>query len=72
MYSNNTASNNGLCPFCGGHHNVLVFSSEDGSHIVTRPFSKKKATKTKVINEKRREITLDFIASLWPKEMHTS
>jgi hypothetical protein len=67
-YSNSTAYNNSLCPICGGNHNVLVISLENGSHIVTHPFRKEKVKKVKVADGKRRATRLDLIDTFWPKE----
>jgi hypothetical protein len=66
VYSNSTAYNNSLCPICGGNHNVLVISLENGSHIVTHPFKKEKATKVKLTDGKRRATRLDLIDTFWP------
>jgi hypothetical protein len=59
MYRNDLVSNNSF-PVCGGDHNVLMISLENGDHIVTRPFPKEKASKFKIT-----EVKDDLLHSLW-------
>lgn len=68
MSSNTKVANNSLCNICGGDHNVLLIPLENGSHIVTRPFPKEKATKVKVKNDKRRATRLDLVNVFWPSD----
>jgi hypothetical protein len=67
-YSNAPVSNN-ICHVCGGDHNVLIISLENGGHIITHPFSKEKATRVKVDSGiKGKAIGLDLIDIFWPKD----
>lgn len=67
--SNESVSNNSLCPVCGGDHNVLVISLVHGGHIVIHSFPKERATKVKVTNGgKRRATRLDLVDIFWPAE----
>lgn len=67
MYRNDLVSNNS-CPVCGGDHNVLMISLENGGHIVTRPFPKEKASKVKKTDAKRRATKLDLVDIFWQSE----
>ena len=49
-----------------GTINVLVISLENGGHIVTKLFSKEKATKVKVTDGKRKATKLDLVDIFWP------
>jgi hypothetical protein len=60
-----------LCPICGGNHDILVISLENGGHVVTKPFPKDKAfrrVKTKASSIKVRATRLDLIDRLWPMD----
>jgi hypothetical protein len=59
-----------LCPICGGNHDVLVVSLENGGHVVTKPFPKDEAfrVKIKASDIKARATRLDLIDSLWPMD----
>jgi hypothetical protein len=60
-----------LCPICGGNHDVLVISLENGGHVVTKPFPKDEAirrVKTKASGIRARATRLDLIDSLWPMD----
>jgi hypothetical protein len=65
MNRNTKVANNSLCRVCGGDHNVLVISLENGGHIITRPFAKEKATKVDITNAKRRATRLDLVDVFW-------
>jgi hypothetical protein len=59
----------GACDVCGGDHNVLIISLENGGHIITHPFRKEKATRVKVDSGiKGKAIGLDLIDIFWPKD----
>jgi hypothetical protein len=65
-YSNQSVSNN-ICLICGGDHDVLVISLENGGYIVTKPFSKDKGSTVKAGScIKARATKLDLIDTLWP------
>ena len=68
-YTNDIVSNiSSLCSVCGGDHNVIVIQLENGGHIITRPFSKEKATKLNVTDGKRRAARLDLVNVFWPSD----
>jgi hypothetical protein len=67
-YSNESVSNN-ICLICGGDHDVLVISLENGGHIVTKPFSKDKGSTVKAGScIKARATKLDLVDILWPTD----
>jgi hypothetical protein len=67
-YSNKPVSNNRFCSICGGDHNVLVIGLENGEHIVTPSFCKRKAIRVKVADGRRRAKRLDLVDIFWPSE----
>ena len=71
-YSNKPVSNNRFCSVCRGDHNVLVIGLENGEHIVTPSFCKRKATRVRVADGRRRATRLDLVDIFWPSEKEGS